>query len=449
MDPNQVIDEGWEDDVVVPGVADSGKGKTYANMKLYVDGRQVWTYYRYGTDQIFKTESLINKPQAAKWEAQEKERKSADVRAEKRVVRTSTGADPQTGRPATVTEYEDGTSSYQEIGSARDARTPERAAQDAEELREKQWNQANGGLYETHAERRARDAREGAHTRAEATANRPNIQYITRNGVIYQVTTDPATAQTTTTRVADLPAEQPKPETLGTATPAQPFIAIWNPRTGEYEQRPNPVYDQQAAHRQQVKDKLEEIALQMQLENRDKAWADAEFQRWYQTEVKVPLELTGEARLQAAERRAERDSRRRAMLEEASFEQNRQTTAMRAGQDAVEAEAKLLPYRVGTGFGSEYANALNSLVGIPSGASSASDIKFSPGAFTFRGPNFSEVARKGTLAALRHLSPLAAERAEAEGIPEDYLPPLPTPREPPPPATRRTYGAYVPGGEAP
>lgn len=60
--------------------------------------------------------------------------------------------------------------------------TPE-ARQKAEEEREKQWNRDNGGLYETHAQRRQREAKEAEDARQQ---NKPS--YITaQDGTVYEV----------------------------------------------------------------------------------------------------------------------------------------------------------------------------------------------------------------------------------------------------------------------
>ena len=82
-----------------------------------------------------------------------------------------------------------------------DPTTPQ-GRQAAEDEREKQWNQANGGLYETHAARREREAREKreadaaarqqrADADAEAARNQPTVstRQESRGGKTYTVQT--------------------------------------------------------------------------------------------------------------------------------------------------------------------------------------------------------------------------------------------------------------------
>ena len=88
---------------------------------------------------------------------------------------------PGTKTPAPAT----GTRS---TAAAADPNTPQgRAELEAE--RERQWNQANGGLYETHAQRREREAREARD--AEAAKPRPSLTTTTINGQRYTTQTTP------------------------------------------------------------------------------------------------------------------------------------------------------------------------------------------------------------------------------------------------------------------
>jgi hypothetical protein len=106
------------------------------------------------------------------------------AQAERKVVRTYTGTDPQTGRPAAVTEYESGPPKYEEIGAEASSPTAQRTAREEAEIA------ANAALppdqdprSETNAERAARaDARikeQGEQARREqGTARAPSVQTV-------------------------------------------------------------------------------------------------------------------------------------------------------------------------------------------------------------------------------------------------------------------------------
>ena len=101
MDPNQIILNEIQDDIQVPGVADSGKGKTYARHIIYADGRETWEYRRYSgqgpeNDPIVKIETLTNKDQAAKFKEQERIARTEQNQAERKVTRVYQGTDPTT-----------------------------------------------------------------------------------------------------------------------------------------------------------------------------------------------------------------------------------------------------------------------------------------------------------------------------------------------------------------
>ncbi len=133
-DPNQIRSEGWlstaqefkDASVKVPDGIPAGElgTKWYAYFRTYSNGRRTVEWYKRGSgggavgadgkpgDRIDRTTEETVPGIKSEWDKEEE--KDAE-QAGKKVKRKFRGTDPATGRPATVTEYEDGTFSYDEI----------------------------------------------------------------------------------------------------------------------------------------------------------------------------------------------------------------------------------------------------------------------------------------------------------------------------------------------
>lgn len=198
MNPDAVITDEWIDDSKIPGDPNSGKGKTFEHHVLLADGRETRTFYRYGTnEQVGNPEQTTNKDQKSSYDDAVKRATPPGGRPEIAINGQRKGWDPRTGDytvdlgPVTST-----------AASTQPNQTAEDEAQAVQDKREKEWNQANGGLYETHAARRTREAKEAndaeakaAREKAGATAeearNRPQISYRKVGTKTYKVLTYP------------------------------------------------------------------------------------------------------------------------------------------------------------------------------------------------------------------------------------------------------------------
>lgn len=98
MNPDTPINDEWIDDIKIPGQPDSGKGKTFAHHVLLADGRETYTYYRYGTnEQVGSPEQSINKDQKSAYDDAVKKATPPGGRPEINVNGQRKGWDPKTG----------------------------------------------------------------------------------------------------------------------------------------------------------------------------------------------------------------------------------------------------------------------------------------------------------------------------------------------------------------
>lgn len=124
MDPNSVVGLPREYDVwLAPDWSDwdekksKGSGWTRVRVRetLYANGRRVTEVLGAGEKPLGPLEETIDTAQEKRFKDAEAAATRQQDQAERRVKRTYTGTDPNTGRPATVTEYEDGGVKYDEI----------------------------------------------------------------------------------------------------------------------------------------------------------------------------------------------------------------------------------------------------------------------------------------------------------------------------------------------
>jgi hypothetical protein len=248
--------------------------------------------------------------------------------------------------------------------------------------------------------------------------------------------------------------------TIVATSPTQRRVTQFNPATNSYEAVANPGFDEAAYERQAAKEQAQaerdRLALQIEAGKLTEATAAAQYKRWFDENVTLPIQRAQEARARAAELRAAQEAEDRRQQFAANYEQQRQTTAISAGNQAANAFNSNLQYQVGPKFGEQFAGALNSLQGGP-------PQQFTADAFTFKGPSIEAVARKATAKALAGISPYAQAIATAgqrdpqvASYDQSMTPAAIAPSAPPPQGTPPDYAGiinqylqnnpYVPGG---
>lgn len=198
MDKDEILNgpnkEGeWIEAQQDPDDPNSTPENTYAYVRRYADGRVVTEYYRRGqAGGPVRTKTSMDTAQEKRWKDQQAQAQRQQDQSERKVKRKYTGTDPQTGRPAIVTEYETGEPSYEEIKPpANTSTTAEPPTTKDEGGRRWVWQPNAGGpnaggrwvdvgsAPETPAERQAR----------EANAPTQSVRVEEVNGVKYTVIT--------------------------------------------------------------------------------------------------------------------------------------------------------------------------------------------------------------------------------------------------------------------
>ena len=331
-----------------------------------------------------------------------------------------------------------------------DTRTPEAQAVDSEKDRERKWNQSgqpvNGqqpsGFFETHAERREREAVEQKQ-KDEAAAAQRRIADDARRDAIAQGQLDIANRgadrdDRNEARAIDQQAEtnalardryqfdrekyddeRRKPQFMGSPTDTTRNIAYFNPSTGAVETAPNPMYDEAKVEAQRLK---EQLSIGIQLNEITAKQASEQYSRWFKENIEVPYLQSAEARAQAADKRQALDAEERRRQFAAQNSLQRGELGQRAAATAIGAEMDMLPYRVGPTFDTEMGAAINSLgAGGSMDKNASAGINFSPGAFSFDKPDLGKIARDATKNALKNVSTYSPadgdyETASYEGI---------------------------------
>jgi hypothetical protein len=306
-----------------------------------------------------------------------------------------------------------------------DTRTPEAVALDTEKDRERKWNQSgqpvNGqqpsGFFETHAERREREAAEQKQNDATAATQRQINEDARRDQIAQgqldiqnrsadradrnearQIDQQAETNQLTRERYQferdKYDDEKRKPQFMGSPTDTTRNIAYFNPSTGTVETAPNPMYDEAKVEAQRLK---EQLSIGIQLNEITAKQASEQYSRWFKENIEVPYLQSAEARAQAAEKR------RRQFAAQNSLQ--RGELGQRAAATAIGAEMDMLPYRAGPTFDAEMGAAINSLgAGGSMDKNASAGINFSPGAFSFDKPDLGKIARDATKNALKNVS---------------------------------------------
>lgn len=167
----------------------------------------------------------------------------------------------------------------------------------------------------------------------------------------------------------------------------------------------NPNFDQDAYNREQAKAKAQaerdRLGLLIQAGKLEEDSAAAQYKRWFEENVTLPLQRSQEARARATELREAQAAEDRRKEFAATYEKDRQTTALNVGHAAASDFNSNLPFQVGPKFGEQFAQALDSF------KPGAAPAHFTQDAFTFQGPNIEAVARKATANALSSISPYA------------------------------------------
>jgi hypothetical protein len=405
-------------------------GKGAVRTVIYEDGTMERRFFHYDTeregqgdpDSGYLVSSTVNPTLAASWESRQKG--------------STTSRQPPKEKDEGGRRYiwNEDTNRWDDVGAA-----PPTAAERAEETARQTAKQredtqvintryeADGTKVETMASGRVeRTAPSPSEVRSAATANRPTM-------------ISPGSTRRT--------------------------ISMMGPG-GELSTVDNPEFDQAAYDRAEAqataKAERDRLSLMIQAGQLSEQTAAAQYKRWFDENVTVPLQRAQEARARATELRQAQEAEDRRQQYAADYEKSRQTTALSAGQQAASAFNQNLQYQVGPAFGEQFAGALNSLRGGPAQ-------QFTADAFTFKGPAIEEVARKATAQALSTISPYAKAISTAGNRPlqvAEYDPSM-TPAAmggatggPPPPAAAppdyqglvNQYlqnNPYQPGGAAP
>ena len=157
---------------------------------------------------------------------------------------------------------------------------------------------------------------------------------------------------------------------------------------------------QDAYNNAQLEATRERDRIQAQVANGtlDATKAKNEFDRWMEMNVNIPFKQMEEARARATEARLAQQAEDKRRNDAASYEMERQKTAIGVGTDMVKQTVATMPYMAGPNWGSQYAGALNAVAkGRPQ------DIKFDASGLTFKGPDFEKIAEDATRRAVAHM----------------------------------------------
>lgn len=364
-------------------------------------------------------------------------------------------------------ETVDVTETYEVAGVGKedkqDTRTPEKKQLDTEQANEAAWNRDNGpnnpngsgrgsGLYETHDERLARESKIAAEGRAQRAEDR-DIETRARNASndaernaverdrveIERKRAETAAKgeerQTAAQEAQNVIAqgqldiakereerEGKKPTIIGTPTDEQERIAYIDPKTGEIKSDANPLYNQLKTESAK---KREELKLAVETNKMKLDEATAEYNRWFDENVRTPLLLSQERRAQSTEQRQALQAEEQRRQFKATNELERGRLGQSAAETASANERALLPYRAGPQAGEQFSSAINSLAhGGTMDSNAAAGINFTADAFEFDAPNFKKIAKDATREALKHLTPYNPSE-EAFGVADYTGIPLP------------------------
>jgi hypothetical protein len=304
----------------------------------------------------------------------------------------------------------------------------DKAAMSAEERREAEWNRdeaptaekPNGrgsGFYETHEQRAAREQkiadqrREDARLELQREAGRREEERAARQQEIdaRQAKNQEEATRQNQARIDEeirhnQATEKGRPSIVGNPTDTTRTVSVFDPNTGVLTAADNPAYD---AAKAQAEQQRQQIMLQIETGKLSLQEANAKYQQWFDTNIKLPFQQADEARQQAADSRAALDAEERRRQFAASFGLQKADLGERAGQHAAENEIALLPYRAGPDEAADMSSAINSLAagGVVGGPSPSAGIHFQASDFEFNRPDFQKIAAAATKQAIGHLTP--------------------------------------------
>lgn len=434
VNPDEILEEGWQEAFANPRDPSSTDQNTYAYVRRYVDGRVVIDYYRRGSDappvQVRETDKK-----------QEKSFKDSQPRG-------TAGPPKEKDEGGRRYVFDDEENTWVDVGPAPPNATEraEQQAKEAEERRERQEKEARERLEET---RREADERRKATTVKE--------QHTDADGTEWTQYEDGHWVQKGPSLTEQRAAAQFNRPQIISAPPGQRRIAQQD-NEGNITSVENPNFDEAAYERQAAKEQAQaerdRLSLQIEAGKLTEASAANQYKRWFDENVTIPLQRAQEARARAAELRAAQEAEDRRQQFAATYEKDRQTTAINAGNQAAQTFNSNLQYRVGPKFGEQFSQALNSF------QPGAPPAQFTADAFTFKGPSIEAVARKATAKALAGISPYAqaiAAGGQREPTVASYGPGMDAAGgAPPPTAAPPDYAGmingylqnnpYVPGG---
>ena len=294
--------------------------------------------------------------------------------------------------------------------------------QEIRENNERSWNQNNvaeggSGRPETHAERAEREAkerqeeraqaqlemqRETARRQAEADAQRNIENAADRAERARQAnqSTEVQREQLEETRRANQ-ARENKPEFLSQADTKSRQLVTYIPGQGIVTVD-NPNFD---AVKAEAEERRAELASQVQLGQLKLEEAKQQYTQWFDTNVRVPLMQSQEARARAEERRQALEAEERRRQFAANYKLQKAQLGETAAQRATQAEISLLPYRSGPTWGEDISSAINSLAqGGSLDKNASAGIHFSDSSFAFDRPDFDRIAKDAAKAALSGLT---------------------------------------------
>jgi hypothetical protein len=209
-------------------------------------------------------------------------------------------------------------------------------------------------------------------------------------------------------------AAKDRPQVVGTPTDTSKNVAVWNPATGQMESVSNPIYDQAKVDAARLKDQLSTAIALNQISAQQAA---QQYKQWWDTNVTLPFQQAQEVRARAAEQRAALEAEDRRKQFASQFSLQKASLGQQAGNQAVQNEISLLPYRAGPNEAADMSSAINSLGagGKVNGPDASAGIHFQASDFQFDRPDFDKIASRATAKALKGLTKYSPEGSFSQG----------------------------------
>jgi hypothetical protein len=205
-----------------------------------------------------------------------------------------------------------------------------------------------------------------------------------------------------------------RPQVVGTPTDTSKSVAVWNPATGQMESVTNPIYDQAKVDAARLKDQLSTAIALNQVSAQQAA---QQYKQWWDTNVTLPFQQAQEVRARAAEQRAALEAEDRRKQFASQFSLQKASLGQQAGNQAVQNEISLLPYRAGPNEAADMSSAINSLGagGKVNGPDASAGIHFQASDFQFDRPDFDKIASQATAKALKGLTKYSPSGSFSQG----------------------------------